>query len=487
MSRDAPQSILAIGEGGTNKFALSTSNRRVSYFYDPDVGGYYYGAGHPMKPQRMRMTHSLVMCYGLYDKLDVYRPHSALESELGAFHDDTYVHFLAEIGGQNWRDFSTQAKRFNVGEGTDCPLFDGLFPFQRSCAGASIDAAMKLNHFETDIAINWSGGLHHAKRAEASGFCYINDIVLGVLELLKYHPRVMYIDIDIHHGDGVEEAFFVTHRVMTVSFHKFGDYFPGTGDLSDVGAAAGKHYSVNVPLDDGVDDASFLDLFKAVVGRCIDVYRPGAIVVQCGADSVAGDRLGKFNLSIAGHASCVEYVKSYNIPLMVLGGGGYTIRNVARTWLYETAVCLGEEKNITDEIPDNDYSAYYGPSNKLHLPLSDIANKNHKKTLDAMKEQIFENLRQIEHAPSVDFSYVPPDFFSKNIIDNDEVRAYELEEGVGRAVGDTERMDSVSHLVGNRESSRGEGPKGRSKRNEDNENGRRSKRTRYANALLEDD
>jgi hypothetical protein len=105
------------------------------------------------------------------------------------------------------------------------------------------------------VAINWAGGLHHAKKFEASGFCYINDIVLGILELLKYHPRVLYLDIDIHHGDGVEEAFYTTDRVMTVSFHKYGDYFfPGTGDVKDVGVKGGKYYSVNVPLKDGIND-----------------------------------------------------------------------------------------------------------------------------------------------------------------------------------------------------------------------------------------
>ena len=92
-------------------------------------------------------------------------------------------------------------------------------------------SAVKLNKQAAEIAINWAGGLHHAKKSEASGFCYVNDIVLAILELLKYHQRVLYIDIDIHHGDGVEEAFYTTDRVMTVSFHKYGEYFPGTGDL----------------------------------------------------------------------------------------------------------------------------------------------------------------------------------------------------------------------------------------------------------------
>jgi histone deacetylase 1/2 len=119
----------------------------------------------------------------------------------------------------------------NLGELTDCPVFDGIFDFCQIYSGGTLDAVSRLNHGQCDIAINWAGGLHHAKKSEGSGFCYVNDIVLGILELLKYHPRVLYIDIDVHHGDGVEEAFYVTDRVMTVSFHKYGDFFPGTGDI----------------------------------------------------------------------------------------------------------------------------------------------------------------------------------------------------------------------------------------------------------------
>ncbi|CAM9586345.1 unnamed protein product, partial [Choristocarpus tenellus] len=196
--------------------------------------------------------------------------------------------------------------------------------------GASLDGAVKLNHNLADICINWSGGLHHAKKAEASGFCYVNDIVLAILELLKHHPRVLYVDIDIHHGDGVEEAFYSTDRVMTLSFHKYGDFFPGTGSITDVGHKTGKYYSVNFPLSQGVDDECFESVFKPVLNKVMEVYRPSAVVLQCGADSLTGDRLGCFNLTLKGHAACVRHVKSFNIPTLVLGGGGYTIRNVAR-------------------------------------------------------------------------------------------------------------------------------------------------------------
>eukprot|EP01068_Selenidium_serpulae_P012049 Selendium_serpulae@DN5760_c0_g1_i4.p1 len=343
-----------------------SSKKKVAYLYDPDIGSYYYGPGHPMKPQRIRMTHALIVAYKLYHGMEVYRPHKAIEPELKCFHDNDYVQFLASVMPDEVKEHGPQLKRFNIGDATDCPVFNGVYEFQQSCAGASIDAAKLLTNNDADICINWSGGLHHAKRSEASGFCYINDIVLGILELLKYVARVMYIDIDIHHGDGVEEAFFTTHRVMTVSFHKFGDFFPGTGDISDVGAEKGKYYSVNVPLNDGIDDHSFLDLFKSVITKAVQVYQPGAIVLQCGADSIRGDRLGRFNLSLKGHAECVRICKGFNVPLMILGGGGYTIRNVARCWVYETAMALGKEENYDEAIgiPLNEYYSYYGPQYK---------------------------------------------------------------------------------------------------------------------------
>ena len=215
-----------------------------------------------------------------------------------------------------------------------------MFEFCQVSAGGSLAAAVKLNKKQTDIAVNWSGGLHHAKKSEASGFCYVNDIVLAILELLKYHQRVLYIDIDVHHGDGVEEAFYTTDRVMTVSFHKYGEYFPGTGDIKDVGHAKGKYYAINFPLKDGIDDQSYDSIFKPVMTQVIETYRPNAIVLQCGADSLAGDRLGCFNHSLRGHAECVSFIRKMGLPLLLLGGGGYTIRNVARCWTCETAVAL---------------------------------------------------------------------------------------------------------------------------------------------------
>jgi len=305
------------------------------------------------------------------------------------------------------RDNYQQIFVVNVGE--DCPVFDGMYQFCQISAGGSIGGALKLNHGEADIAVNWAGGLHHAKKSEASGFCYINDIVLAILELLKYHARVLYIDIDIHHGDGVEEAFYTTDRVMTVSFHKFGEYFPGTGDIRDIGADKGKYYSVNFPLRDGIDDESYESIFKPIIQKVMDWYRPGAVVLQCGADSLSGDRLGCFNLSLKGHGECVSFVQSFGLPLLVLGGGGYTIRNVARCWSYETSLLL--KSDISDELPFNDYLEYYGPDFRLHITPTNMENLNDPKYLEKMKINLIENLRNLEGAPGVAFSEVPPDTY----------------------------------------------------------------------------
>lgn len=381
------------------------SNPRVCYYFPKGVGEYHYGERHPMKPARLTLTNQLVLGYGLHNQMRCYTPRAATKEELEWFHDSDYVEFLSSVTPSTAP--SAAFTRFNFAD--DCPVFDGMYDFCRTYTGASLAGARKLTANETDIAINWSGGLHHAKKTEASGFCYINDIVLAILELLRYHPRVLYIDIDIHHGDGVQEAFYNSNRVMTVSFHKYGnDFFPCTGALSEIGTAIGKHFSLNVPLQDGIDDTAYVSLFKSVIEPCINTFRPESIVLQCGADSLGLDRLGCFNLSIAAHGECVRFVKSFNLPLLVLGGGGYTIRNVARCWTYETAVLTGSD--VPDQLPDSKYMEYFAPTYRLHEPLQTrVDNLNTRASLEKIRRQCLEQLRYLHGAPSVQMHQLPPD------------------------------------------------------------------------------
>jgi len=431
-----------------------TPRRSTAYFYDEHIGNYTYGGGNPMRPHRVRLTHSLVTHYDLLPRLLIHRPRKRVFEELTKFHADEYVDFLRMVTPENQDEYLTQLRRYNLGlpGEADCPVFDGMYEYCQTYCGGSVDAAALLNRGEVQTAFNWSGGMHHAKKAEASGFCYMNDIVLAILELLKTHQRVLYVDIDIHHGDGVEEAFYLTDRVMTVSFHKYGDFFPGTGALGDIGHGRGKYYALNGPLLEGIDDESYAYMFKPImqkvrwdpaprfvspgppgrgcvtlgvstetaeasVKRCpppplrvqvMESFQPGAIVVCGGADSLSGDRLGCFNLSMEGHAANLEYLQSFGVPMLLLGGGGYTMRNVARCWAFETGKMLGVE--MEDELPSQALADmnYYQDTGRLRIQTSNMKNANTREYLDKLVQQCLQNLSKLPAAPSVGFQSVPP-------------------------------------------------------------------------------
>ncbi|KAK2743882.1 histone deacetylase [Myotisia sp. PD_48] len=392
---------------------------RVSWHSNPAVEAHHFGQSHPMKPWRLTLTKQLVMAYGMHHAMDLYLSRAATHEEMAEFHSADYLDFLSQVIPSDMDNMNQQDRLVGFNIGDDCPIFDGLYNYCSLYAGGTVDAARKLCNNQSEIAINWSGGLHHAKKTEASGFCYINDIVLGILQLLRHHPRVMYIDIDVHHGDGVEQAFWSTDRVLTVSFHKYDkdNFFPGTGPLDSTGPShphnPGAHHSLNVPLNDGVEDHDYVSLFKAIIGPCINTYKPGAIVLQCGADSLGCDRLGCFNLNIRAHGACVAYTKSFGLPTLVVGGGGYTPRNVSRLWAYETSICLEAENDINPNLPDTlPFRSHFQPDCSLFPPLSEmrrLENRNSKAYLDSLVEGIMEQLRYIKGAPSVQMSTIPPD------------------------------------------------------------------------------
>lgn len=390
----------------------------VSYHANPEMEDMHFGQRHPMKPWRLTLTNKIVLSYGMHQAMDVYKPRAATAEELSDFHKEDYIDFLQSVTPAHAVELS-ESDSCLYGTGDDCPIFDGLWDYCSLYSGASLNAARMLTNRQSDIAINWSGGLHHAKKTEASGFCYINDIVLAILQLLLHHPRVLYIDIDVHHGDGVEQAFWSTDRVMTVSFHKYSpaDFFPGTGALVDTGplnnSSPGAHHALNVPLNDGINDEQYRQLFKDVIGPCNDIYRPTAIVIQCGADSLGGDRLGCFNLNVEAHGSCVEFVKRLGVPLLVLGGGGYTPRNVAKAWAYETSICIGADKDIHPNLPAHMPLIEHFKGEKTLFPkLEDnkkYDNKNSSVYLQSVVMGIHEQLRYLKSAPSVQMRHIPED------------------------------------------------------------------------------
>jgi histone deacetylase 1/2 len=206
---------------------------------------------------------------------------------------------------------------------------------------------------------------------------------------------------------------------------QYGEYFPGTGDVKDIGVHAGRNYSLNFPLHNGIDDDAYEHIFKPVMAKVMERYDPGAIVLQCGADSLSGDRLGCFNLSLKGHGACVEFMRTFNKPLLLLGGGGYTIRNVARCWTYETAIALNQQ--ISDDIPQSEYYEYFGPDFKLNICPSNMENRNTHDYLDKIKSQLFECLREIPLVPSVQFFDVPREMETIPVETDPDVRISQAE------------------------------------------------------------
>ncbi|XP_021106151.1 histone deacetylase 8 isoform X2 [Heterocephalus glaber] len=294
-------------------------------------------------PKRASMVHSLIEAYALHKQMRIVKPKVASMEEMATFHTDAYLQHLQKVSQEGDDDHPDSIE---YGLGYDCPATEGIFDYAAAVGGATITAAQCLIDGMCKVAINWSGGWHHAKKDEASGFCYLNDAVLGILRLRRKFDRILYVDLDLHHGDGVEDAFSFTSKVMTVSLHKFSPgFFPGTGDVSDIGLGKGRYYSVNVPIQDGIQDESVLkEVYQA--------FNPKAVVLQLGADTIAGDPMCSFNMTPVGIGKCLKYVLQWQLATLILGGGGYNLANTARCWTYLTGVILG--KTLSSEIPDHE-------------------------------------------------------------------------------------------------------------------------------------
>nr|XP_027320754.1 histone deacetylase 8 isoform X1 [Anas platyrhynchos] len=286
------------------------------------------------------------------------------------------------------------ARRWLSPAGYDCPATEGIFDYAAAVGGATITAAQCLLDGKCKVAINWPGGWHHAKKDEASGFCYLNDAVLGILRLRQKFDRVLYIDLDLHHGDGVEDAFSFTSKVMTVSLHKFSPgFFPGTGDVTDVGLGKGRYYSVNVPIQDGIQDEKYYQICETVLKEVYAAFNPEAVVLQLGADTIAGDPMCSFNMTPEGVGKCLKYVLQWQLATLVLGGGGYNLANTARCWTYLTGVILG--RTLSSEIPDHEFFTEYGPDYVLEITPSCRPDRNEPQRIQEILNLIKGNLKHV--------------------------------------------------------------------------------------------
>jgi len=217
--------------------------------------------------------------------------------------------------------------------------------------GASLQAAQIVEAGASPVAFNIAGGLHHGMPSRASGFCYLNDVVVAIDYLLARGKRVAYVDIDTHHGDGVQAAFYRTNAVLTISLHESGRYlFPGTGFEPEIGEGEGRGYSVNVPLHPFTDDEIFLWAFQQVVPPLISAYQPDILVTQLGVDTFRSDPLSHLELTTGGFCTMVEAFRRMGLPWLALGGGGYDVPNVPRAWTLAWAIM--NDRPLPNELPE---------------------------------------------------------------------------------------------------------------------------------------
>ncbi|MBO8163723.1 MAG: acetoin utilization protein AcuC [Brevibacillus sp.] len=312
-------------------------SRRSRLIYSPDYTSYYFHDEHPFNQQRLLLMYDLMNEFGLLAAEDVVAPRPAKEDELALIHDRRYIETVKAQGHSDVE--LPQAASFGLGT-EDVPCFPRMHEAASLIVGGTLTAVNLVMNGEADHAFNPAGGLHHAFRGRASGFCIYNDCSIAIAYLRKYYDaRVLYIDTDAHHGDGVQWAFYDDPYVMTISLHETGKYlFPGTGNVTERGEGQGYGYSVNIPLDAFTEDQSYLEVYRELIPKVAKGFRPDVIVTQNGCDAHAYDPLTHLSCSMRIYQEIPRLAHQLAHELcdgrwIAVGGGGYDIwRVVPRAW-----------------------------------------------------------------------------------------------------------------------------------------------------------
>ncbi|MGX7678088.1 acetoin utilization protein AcuC [Jatrophihabitans sp. DSM 45814] len=307
---------------------------------------------HPMSPIRLDLTVSLSRSLGVLERLNVIEPITATDEQLLGVHSADYLDAV--------RRASKDPSYLGHGLGSDDnPVFPGMFDAAALIAGGSRLAAMQVWQGHAQHAVNIAGGLHHAMRDSAAGFCVLNDVVVAIRALLDAGAqRVAYVDIDVHHGDGVQAAFYDDPRVLTISMHQDPrTLYPGTGVATETGHGIAEGTSINLALPPATADDGWLKAFAAIVPGAVAAFKPDILVTQCGCDTHHEDPLADLSLTVDGQRAAYGQLhrlahESCHGKWLALGGGGYgVLRCVPRTWTHLIAEVSGQRLDPRLEIP----------------------------------------------------------------------------------------------------------------------------------------
>ena len=325
----------------------------AAVIWDDGLTRYDFGPGHPFDPVRVRLTMELARALGVLasPSVTMISPEPASDGVLETVHDPGYIEAVRRAGRELAPDL-----RYGLGT-TDDPVFPGMHEAAALVVGATLAAAQAVWSGDSLHAVNVAGGHHHAMRAAASGFCVYNDLAAAIKWLLANGAeRVAYVDLDVHHGDGVQDAFYADPRVLTISLHEHpATLFPGTGFPGETGAGAGEGCAVNVALPAGTGDAGWLRALDAIVPPLLRAFKPTVLVTQHGCDSHRLDPLAHLALSVDGQrqAQLILHELAHELcdgRWIATGGGGYAlVQVVPRTWTHLLAVAAGTP--ASPEIP----------------------------------------------------------------------------------------------------------------------------------------
>ncbi|WP_243314648.1 acetoin utilization protein AcuC [Geothrix paludis] len=322
----------------------------AALIYRPEYAGYDFGPEHPFTPARLAMLLDLIHTLG-HATSPIAAP-AATREEILTVHDEAYVAMVEALDRGESRP---EAEQFGLGT-PDNPIFPGMDLAARWLVGGTLHGARLLMEGAETRVLQLGGGLHHAQRNRAAGFCMYNDLAVAIRAMVRHGWRVAYLDIDLHHGDGVQSLFYDSDQVLTISLHETGHYlYPGTGHIQELGAGTARGLSVNIPLEPFTESESYLEAFDAVVPRALEWFSPHVLVVQAGADAHFADPLGDLALTTQAFQALYRRIldlaaeRTQGRALFTLGGG-YEAQVVARVWtiLYLTLMDLP----IPEQLPD---------------------------------------------------------------------------------------------------------------------------------------
>jgi len=342
--------------------------KTVPFVYDKVLSSFSYGPDHPMNPPRLHRTFQLLESYGVFgwQGATIVPPVLCSEQDLLSFHTPAYVSAVQSLSQGNR---VAEAQDFGFGPG-DNPVFEGMYDAFRWQVSASLTAVAQVVESGAGRVFSIAGGLHHAMPAKASGFCVFNDVAIAIGSLLERGYRVAYVDIDAHHGDGVQQAFYDSDRALTVSIHEGPTFlFPGTGDVDEIGVGQGKGYALNIPLPPYTNDEVYHWAFTQVVPQAIELFSPDILVVQAGIDTHYQDPLTHLNVTTRGYLETLRTILALSSKCVVLGGGGYYLPAVSKSWTRAYATMLGRETDLPDKLPAS-YAKIYG-NDQLRDPQAD--------------------------------------------------------------------------------------------------------------------